>query len=479
MGIHAGQLADVECVYQRDMQFSRGGEAEEGREGRNSRMKVQFSCVCGKKFSASSDLAGKAIRCAACSELVEIPAQAATVIKAVAVEPEYVEPEKYDALEIPDLASSPICKDDLSRVSIGYAPISPAAYSRPVVSRPRSRARAGAGGATSVLLIIGITFSVIIGLGMLVVGGLVLSRMDFSSRSVATNTDGLSITVHPDENSRKITAAEAVDVTQQFVEAVRGRNVPQCGFLFDTTALLEKAISDVGFSSRQSDAIVKGFDQQNMKHATFTELTQVAGLGEYEVVNPVTRQGEQRVICRLSTRDGRLNYHEFMFCRDAGNQVKIRDMFVFQTGESLGTSLRNIAMLNAAAADANLRKRLSGEGVVFAKHANEIKAIYDTLKFSPTQALQMIRRLPTEVRDHRAMVLLELKAAGDSDIDALEVILDKMQATNANDPSLSLQRFLLHNLKGETELANVHMQRLDSYVGGDPFLQRAMGQPAE
>lgn len=438
-------------------------------------MKVEFSCVCGKRFSASSELAGKAIRCAGCGELVEIPAQTTRVIRAVAVEP------AHDELEIPDIPEVPTSPvgDDLSQVSVGYAPVSPAAYSRPVVSRPRSRAKSTSSSSASPLLIVGISFSMIIGLGVMILGGLALSRMDFGSRSVATNKDGLSVTVHPDDNSRSVTASEAMEVTQQFVAAVRGRNVPQCAFLFDTTDLLEKSIADIGFSNRQRDAIVKSFSQQGMHHATFTELTQVAGLGEYDVVNPVTRQGEQRVICRLSTRDGGLNYHEFMFCRDAGNQVKIRDMFVFQTGESLGTSLRNIALLNAAAADVTLRKRLSDGGVVFAQHVSEIKAIYDTLKYSPPQALAMIRALPPQIRDHRAIVVLELKAAGDSDIGSLEVILDKMQSTNPNDPSLSLQRFLLHNLKGETELASEHMQRLNSYVGGDPFLQRAIGEPVE
>lgn len=456
-------------------------------------MKIQFACRCGKKFTANRELAGKAIRCSDCGKLVEIPkdealqpptsgASPARLVRAEVVRPEVVQPSKeqpaqpvrppgptLDDLELQDLPEIAEVqqRDAFNPRDAAHVPVSPAAYSRPVVKRKKANKSSGSssssGAQTGLILgVLGAVFSLLLIAGVVVV----VMRMDFDTTS--TNTDGISITAKPTEQSRAIGELEARALAERFVMAVNQRDANMCNYLFDTVDLLDTATSDAGFSSRFQKKSVQEFKDKQIWRSLFGPIiNSVAMNGEYEFVGMVQREGEYRAIARLSGNG--LNYHEFMFKRNKDNEVRIRDMFIYATGETLGTTLRNTAILSAAVIEPSFVQRMTGESRTMAENAKKLQSIQKMLKTSPGAALPQIRSLPEELQELRIVKLWRLMAL-ESDLDAMDQVLDELEADFPGQPNLSMNRLLLASLRDDTEGVRRYAQQLNERIGGDPFL---------
>ncbi|HBE72163.1 MAG TPA: hypothetical protein DDW52_28850 [Planctomycetaceae bacterium] len=461
-------------------------------------MKIQFACRCGKKFSANRELAGKAIRCSDCGKLVEIPeedapqpptaeAAPARVVRAKVVRPaatkptNYAEPPKHslqqgpnlDDLELPDLPEIAEVQqhDEFNPRDAAHVPVSPAAYSRPVVKRKTARKTGGSSrswlqtGTASTGLILGVLGAVV---SLLLIVGLVVVVMQREPSATSSNTDGISITAKPTQQSRAIGELEARELAQRFVAAVNQRDARLCNYLFDTVDLLDTATSDAGFSSRFQSKSVQEFKDKQIWRSLFGPIINSVALnGEYALVGIVQREGEYRAIARLSG-DG-LNYHEFMFKRNEDNEVRIRDMFIYATGETLGTTLRNTAILSAAVVEPSFVQRMTGESRKMAENAKKLQAIQRLLKTNPGSALPQIRKLPEEIKQLRIVKLWQLMAS-ESDLDAMEQILDDLEADFPGQPNLSMNRLLLASLRDDLEGVRYYAQQLNERIGGDPFL---------
>ena len=448
-------------------------------------MAVEFSCKCGKKLRAPDHLLGKKIRCPACGD----PVSVGKLVSATAAQ----SPKAYDPFaDLPALGN--FSNQDFGQPSAFNQP-----YSGP---SPRLVRRSGASFSFKPLLITTGIFSAIIalvGCGWLVisiapkVAAMLTSaghKMVASASNPSSNVDSSNSTdpsvVARDSPSLKasnlsldVNEAEAMKAAEAYVASIQQGNFQEFSKLFDLEGLVHRALDQLEVSQRFRTEFTAGA-LQSTGAKLFNSLSEVHnGGGSITVLRPVMRGGQQRVIVRLKMPDGGLGYQELIFHRTAQNFVRVHDLFVLLTDETLQETFRRGALLAESATNRSLLDRLTGANNDLVKHGKELSQLPMLVKAQPQRVIDLYHSFPDSLKKMRYVALMRMTAAAELDEAEYLAAIQDIRALIGNSPAADLHSLDFFFIRKEFDQCLAAGERLQTYLGGDPELKNLLDEIRE
>lgn len=196
----------------------------------------------------------------------------------------------------------------------------------------------------------------------------------------------------------------------------------------------------------------------------------VAKDGFYKLLRVRVIDGEVRALCRLID-DGAINYHDFVLASDDKQAIYVADLLIAGAGESYSQMQGRIVRLGWTA----IQKDDTKENVERWKQTGiRLEEIRKFMAMDKTrEALQSWAQLPDSMRSQKFAYILKIRIAsrlpeGDEKI-YLDSI-DEFRKYFPTDPAIDLLSFDAFFLRKKYVEAFAAIDRLDTRVGGDPYL---------
>lgn len=191
-------------------------------------------------------------------------------------------------------------------------------------------------------------------------------------------------------------------------------------------------------------------------------INSIKDAGFYEMVKQYEKDNKQHLLYRLYA-DGSLNYHDFELGRSNG-KVYIADMFIYVSGEDLSQTI------------SNLSKNVSDEVLESEKDLAALKRMKQLLMENKhEEAKKVYDRLPTELRDQRALQVMHLLICSGLDEETYLKAIDRFRLMYPNEPYMFLMMIDASIMKKEYDDALMYVNKTDSVIDKDPFLDYYRG----
>ncbi|MGN6544590.1 MAG: hypothetical protein ACTHK7_06050 [Aureliella sp.] len=420
-------------------------------------MQVEFQCGCGAKMRAAAEHVGKRARCPKCGSLVEIAAPN----RPTRPQP----PRAEDPLGLGDLNFPP----SQFPANPGPAPSAwPAAAS---YAAPRKRATMNMRPVWIALAISAACVVAFVGVGTLAYVVAKNARSGAMAGAPGKAAQGSAAPQAP--VGPPVSEAEAEDVVKRFVTAVRGRDFNLCKHLFDTDKLYESIADMAGLSRLERRGFLAGARGQPQIWEQVYSHTHTGG--DYVVLRPVRRNGEVRVIVRLSSEQAGINYHEYILRRNEQQEVRIDDVYIVAAGSTLKESISGMVMAMLGNRNSSFLSRLTGSDKLAAESGKSLQKIKTLMNAAPAEALKEFDRLPPELQKEKSVMIMKLMVAGAVDPDKHAAVFEEFQRAHPGDASLDLLAIDYYINRNDKANAIASAERLNAFVGGDKLLDDLIG----
>lgn len=277
------------------------------------------------------------------------------------------------------------------------------------------------------------------------------------------------------ESAEQPVSLRSADETQsqQLAEQVR-----QAVAHLDAAAL-QKLASDDAFADR----VLRGTDIRGAERREATEglsgtlqdifagVVQGCGNGgSYSFVRLVSREGEFRPLFRLCLPElSGINYHELILVQTPDG-VRIADVDVYLSGESVADSLRRLVLPALAASNRGLRASLSATELQLLEFAEDIREIGSLQRGGqPKSALELYRRLPEVVQQSEPLLRLKVRICRNLGADELSGALQQLFQATATESGAGFTEVESLELLGQYSEVPAAVDRLRDQIG-DPYL---------
>ncbi len=297
--------------------------------------------------------------------------------------------------------------------------------------------------------------------------------MQWSSPVVAFVACCGSLAIADDRAS--IESEDARRVAIAFAEALQAGEAASAAALVDWDGVVGRATGGFGKSPEvvaAREAFAARFLESIRSSGGLT--SQVAEAveqgGSYRLLRMREEDRAPRAVFRLVIPDGGgVNYHVLEFGRGADGRVRIADVFIGTAGERFSHSLRRTFVPQAAelvGADAMSEpdRRMLDQAELLGS-AGELLAAGD-----PAAALAVIEALPEGSVLDQPLRLLRLAAAEQIGADKYVRIVGELRDPRGGELSLELVSIDGFARLGEFDAALAAIDRLETAVGGDPYL---------
>jgi hypothetical protein len=267
-----------------------------------------------------------------------------------------------------------------------------------------------------------------------------------------------------------ITEAEAEDVVRRFVAAVNGRDFNRCKQLLKLDWVYEEIANEAKFSARDRRDFLAGVRQAP---PLWGQIYSVIALGgEYVVLQPVRRDGEVRIVVRLSSEKSGLNYHEYIVRRNETQQPEIADVYIMTDGDTFSQIARRTVMSVIGRRDNSLASWM-GVPTKEMREANEILKRASAMAASnPRGALEEFKKLPADLQREKPWMLFKLRLCSQIGPEAYAEAFEDFRRSFPNDGSIELLALDYHINRNDNASAIARAERLKAYLGGDPLLDK-------
>lgn len=173
--------------------------------------------------------------------------------------------------------------------------------------------------------------------------------------------------------------------------------------------------------------------------------------GRYKLLRIRNVNGHPKALFRLTRTDGQFAYHEFRLHPSFDGTTSLRELYLFAFGEDFGLHEMNMEF----------------SIVPFPEEAPKVRAMLRAK--NPSEAASAYKSLPANLRDNRAVAILHLqKVAGDE----AEFVnsFENFRRLFRKDPALDFWSIAYWRLKKDYDAALKAVDKLDSILGGDPYL---------
>lgn len=262
------------------------------------------------------------------------------------------------------------------------------------------------------------------------------------------------------EPEKPATKEEAAALAKSIESSMAKRSAAKFNEALDAESL-RKRIMEAG-KKKIDSRIVDGTIKELKTGQLGTQITQSLGKGgTYQLVKQYEKDQKQHLIFRLYA-DSKLNYHDFEVIKKK-DQVKIGDVFIYITGESLSTTLAESAML--------MSENISSLSSVDKDHVENIKRIRQLINRQEyEQANRIYKSLPAVLRQTKIFKMMYVQiASGLGNDEYLKAMTDYKQAY-PDAPNMYLLMIDAYILKEQHDKALESVNQLDALINKDPFL---------
>ncbi len=269
-----------------------------------------------------------------------------------------------------------------------------------------------------------------------------------------------------------VSEEEARQFAEQFTRALQAGDMEQMHRLLHMPDLVERLVSDFGLSERDRRNIIAGARDATRQNGFGQQLHRnVTAGGSYKLLRVRTAGGQQRALFRMVSPDGAVNYHEFLLARFPDG-VGMEDVYIHATGEPLSQSMRRLLLPALAAGPGGVR--LKGRDDEYAKHMATFQALAQAVQQRRfADAVAEYNRLPQKLRDDKFVLVIYLQALApdgpDGDKNYLAA-LERFRQLYPEDVAAEFISIDYHYLKKQYAEVLKGIDRLDTAVGGDPYL---------
>ncbi len=281
---------------------------------------------------------------------------------------------------------------------------------------------------------------------------------------------------------KPIIAEEATKWAAARQRAVRVQDGDTFNSLVDWDAFVEKATALSGDSAQLSQYRTKF--GHGLKVATVSPRTgfgravmeAVEASGEYRALRIHPAGGQLRVLFRLVSSTGALNYHDWVLGRSRDGKIVATDCYVFLIGELYSQNLRRSFLPLAHKSGGASVATLTGPERDFVEHFNQFTQMGRYLRERNWRlTLNTYKELPASVQESKPAMTMRLMATQSvSDAEYLATI-DDFRKRYPNDPMIdliSVDGYILRKAYGQALAA---IDRVDKSIGGDPYLKVLRG----
>jgi len=242
---------------------------------------------------------------------------------------------------------------------------------------------------------------------------------------------------------------------------------------FFVKALDVARLSEIALAGQPGKEETKdGFRAGLMKGRFSTSLAKgMEAFSSYKLLRVIATNERPRLVFRCLSEEGALNYHILEVERPRDTRIRIVDMFVMVSGEKMSETLRRLYLVAAAEADRSLLSRLAlGEGDLV-KHGKDLQELVRMARAGDSEgALKLYASLPESLRSEKSVLVTRLLAAQAADEKVYLSAIEDFEKYFPNDPSLALVSIDGFVLKKQPRRAIAAVQKLDRFIGGDPYL---------
>ena len=254
---------------------------------------------------------------------------------------------------------------------------------------------------------------------------------------------------------RKVTKEEAIAFAHTLEHEVATRNPHAFDQVFDEDAFVKK-VMDAGngkLAGKDREAIVTALRQSKLG----AQIVQAAESGSYELVKTYEKNDTQHVLFRLYGTGG-INYHDMMLVH-RGKDVKAADMYIYYSSENFSKTLADVLsqLLNYSELNAEMINTIKE------MKKSEMNEEYEA-------ALSYYNQLPDTLTHSKAFQLVHLLITSKINDSDYEKALDEYSSLFPREPGMNLQAIDIHFSHKQYDKAENDIERLDSFINKDPFL---------
>jgi hypothetical protein len=300
--------------------------------------------------------------------------------------------------------------------------------------------------------------------------------------AVAADPPAGATTASAKSSVKEVTAADAQKWAGELARAVRVQDVDGFNKLVDWDAFVATATALPGDSSQLKD-FRESYGRQ-LKTATASPRTgfgravigAVEGAGEYRPLHTHREVGRVRVLFRLISSNGALNYHDWVLSRSSDGAVVAVDCYVFLIGEMYSQNLRRSFLPLAHKRGGASVGALSGPEQYFVAHFDEYTQMDRLVREKNwRQALNVYAQLPPTVQQSTPALTMRLLATQAISNTQYLATIDDFRKLHPNDAMIDLISIDGHLLRGDYAKALEGIDRVDRSVAGDPYLKVVRG----
>lgn len=197
-----------------------------------------------------------------------------------------------------------------------------------------------------------------------------------------------------------------------------------------------------------------------------TRIVAAARGGGYELVHQYEKDGHQHLLFRLYESTSAINYHDYELVKtDKG--VKAADIYVYYSGEDLSKTIAQSLLMTDKMSD------LTPDDQQKILYVRKIDEMIDG--GSAEDAGQYFDQLPADFKKQKVFQLIHLRIAQKLGDTPYLAAINEFRADFPQDPSLGLFMMDAYFMEKDYPSALAAVDRLDSAVQKDPFLDYYRG----
>ncbi len=327
-----------------------------------------YQCPCGQQFKVDLPPGGAEVKCPGCGRLLKLGGGPAASPPAATRQPAN-QPFPGQPSSQPPAATDPFGSLDVpaspSPSFAGAAARGPAARgSATAASNPFPRKAAAssqpksASKSSSKPMILAAAGVLV---GLLVIVGVIaaLSGNKNAGGPAAANRAAGTTTAALAQSQNPVTEAEAKVVADKFEQEITTGSAFAANQMIPWQRVVELGLEGFDISDANKKQFATGA-VNGLRQRNWAQIIKTQTAGDVKLLRMRTKDGSPTALYRAKNVDGGVGYFEFSFYRDPSNNVRISDIYVFQTGEWMSGTINRAAIPFIAHLNRSFLQKLSG-----------------------------------------------------------------------------------------------------------------------
>ncbi|KAB2916898.1 MAG: hypothetical protein F9K23_06775 [Bacteroidetes bacterium] len=236
---------------------------------------------------------------------------------------------------------------------------------------------------------------------------------------------------------------------------------------FDVDELAERATKDLKLTKDEKASFVGGMKEGLAEAGLFARIAEQTTTFDFLRIRE--NSGKYSIMFRAELVSGGLNYFDFAVIKNKKGEVKIGDLYTFSMVDNMSNIIGSLlisAMPDGfGASDKGLEKTVKAvKTMTKAKNEGKFEVV-----------LAEYNKLSPENKKQKMFLGMRLNAAQSVSIEEYKAAMDDYYAAFPNEPGLSLMMIDKYFLEEDYEGALSAVNKTDSLVGGDTYLEQYRG----